>query len=104
MPFDCPPATFLSTDRPDAHPSGISGGLPSSDWPKGAEMARNANLMTSTRERNKADHTWALLQTRGFLEELGPEKVFQSETSASHGVDGVFLKHVSEGQGRLVNM
>ena len=42
----------------------------------------------------QTDHTWSLLETKGFLEQMGPENVFKSETKFRHTTDERFMTTV----------
>ena len=45
--------------------------------------------------RNKQDNIWGVLTTPGFLELMGPEKIYKSEANLAHTSGPRFSKAVS---------
>lgn len=52
-----------------------------------AEMVQNNLWAKETQDRSKLDHTWTLLQTKGYFEASGLDNVYKSETAANHCID-----------------
>ena len=45
-------------------------------------------------EKSKEDSIWGVLTTPGFLELMGPENIYRSESNASHTTSDRFTKAV----------
>mmetsp|Transcript_16788 Transcript_16788/g.16881 ORF Transcript_16788/g.16881 Transcript_16788/m.16881 type:complete len:567 (+) Transcript_16788:292-1992(+) len=58
-------------------------------------VEQNVNWAKETQSRNKTDHTWSLLQTKGFFEAVGPSNIYQSEMSFGHTVDEKALRTIN---------
>lgn len=53
-------------------------------------------LGMQTMERNRQDQTWSILSTPGFLEAVGADKVFKSDTQIMHTTNEAFEKAVRQ--------
>jgi len=59
-----------------------------------ASLAMTKRLGMQTMERNRQDQTWTILSTPGFLEAVGADKVFKSDTHIMHTTNEAFEKAV----------
>jgi hypothetical protein len=46
------------------------------------------------KEELQTDHTWDLIQSKGYLEKLGPDKIYLSQTAKNFTADADFYKVV----------
>ena len=61
-----------------------------------ASLAMTKRLGMQTMERNRQDQTWSILSTPGFLEAVGADKVFKSDTQIMHTTNEAFEKAVRQ--------
>lgn len=61
-----------------------------------ASLAMTKRLGMQTMERNRQDQTWSILSTPGFLEAVGADKVFKSDTQLMHTTNEAFEKAVRQ--------
>ena len=61
-----------------------------------ASLALTKRLGMQTMERNRQDQTWTILSTPGFLEAVGADKVFKSDTHIMHSTNEAFEKAVRQ--------
>ena len=52
-----------------------------------SELLQNQLLAKESQDRNKQDNTWALLQTKGYVEVTGVDNIYKSELAFGHHID-----------------
>ena len=80
--------SFALNVHPDASPDNVANSLESLSITK--KQAHDCV------ERNRLDQTWTILQTPGYYEAVGPEKIYLSDSHTFHTTNAAFEKAVRE--------
>jgi hypothetical protein len=80
--------SFALNVHPDASPDNVANSLES--------LAITKKQAQDCVERNRLDQTWTILQTPGYYEAVGPEKIYLSDSHTFHTTNSAFEKAVRE--------